>query len=64
MGREMEERFKREGIYVYLWLIHVEIYRKQQNCRKQLSINKRLKKKKKAAQLFCETTKGNSVKFT
>ena len=25
MGREMRGRFKREGIYVYLWLIHVEI---------------------------------------
>ena len=25
MGREMGGRFKREGIYVYLWLIHVEI---------------------------------------
>ena len=25
MGREMEGRFKREGIYVYLWLIHVEV---------------------------------------
>ena len=24
-GREMGERFKREGIYVYLWLIHVEV---------------------------------------
>ena len=24
MGREMGERFKKEGIYVYLWLIHVE----------------------------------------
>ena len=23
-GREMGGRFKREGIYVYLWLIHVE----------------------------------------
>ena len=23
MGREMRGRFKREGIYVYLWLIHV-----------------------------------------
>ena len=23
MGREMGGRFKREGIYVYLWLIHV-----------------------------------------
>ena len=25
MGREMGGSFKREGIYVYLWLIHVEV---------------------------------------
>ena len=25
MGREMGERFKREGINVYLWLIHIEV---------------------------------------
>ena len=25
MGREMGGRFKREGIHVYLWLIHVEV---------------------------------------
>ena len=25
MGREMGERFKKEGIYVYLWLIHVGV---------------------------------------
>ena len=25
MGREMGGRFKRKGIYVYLWLIHVEV---------------------------------------
>jgi len=25
MGREMGWSFKREGIYVYLWLIHVEV---------------------------------------
>jgi len=25
MGREMEGRFKREGIYVYLWLTHLEV---------------------------------------
>ena len=24
-GREMEGSFKTEGIYVYLWLIHVEV---------------------------------------
>ena len=25
LGREMGERLKREGIYVHLWLIHVEV---------------------------------------
>ena len=25
MGREMERGFRRERIYVYLWLIHVEV---------------------------------------
>ena len=24
-GREMGRRFKRERVYVYLWLIHVEV---------------------------------------
>ena len=28
MGREMGERFKREGIHVYLWLIHVAVSQK------------------------------------
>ena len=35
MGREMGGRFKREGIYVYLWLIH-------ENSVKQLSFNKKI----------------------
>ena len=25
VGREMGGRFKREGIYVHLWLIHVDV---------------------------------------
>ena len=25
MGMEIGRRFRREGIYVYLWLIHVEV---------------------------------------
>ena len=33
----MGGRFKREGIDVYLWLIHVEVDRKEQNSVKQLS---------------------------
>ena len=41
MGREMGGNFKKEGIYVYLWLIHVAV-RKQQNSVKQLSFNKKL----------------------
>ena len=28
MGREMGERFKREGTYVDLWLIHVDVWQK------------------------------------
>ena len=27
-GEEMGRRLKREGIYVYLWLIHVEVWQK------------------------------------
>ena len=25
MGQEMGRRFKSEGIYVYLWMVHVEV---------------------------------------
>ena len=39
MGREMGGRFKREGTYVHLWLIHVEVQQKTQNSVKQLSFN-------------------------
>ena len=39
MGREMGRRFKRDGIYVYLWLM-LRFDRKQQNSVKQLSFNK------------------------
>ena len=28
LGREVGGRFKREGTYVYLWLIHVEFWQK------------------------------------
>ena len=53
MGREMWGCFKREGMYVYLWLIHAEVWQKAENYVKQLSFNK--KKKKDTEQLeFCE----------
>jgi len=28
MGREEERRVKKEGTYVYLWLIHVDVWQK------------------------------------
>ena len=28
MGRKVGGRFKREGTYVYLWLIHVDVWQK------------------------------------
>ena len=36
---EEDGSFKKEGIYVYLWLIHAD--RKQQNSVKKLSFNKK-----------------------
>ena len=48
MGLEVGGRFKREGTYKYLWLIHVGIWQKPtQYCKAiilQLTINKILKK--------------------
>ena len=32
-GREMEGRFRREGIYKYLWQIHVEVLKKTKLCK-------------------------------
>ena len=31
MGREMGGRFKKEGTYVYLWLIQVDVWQKPTN---------------------------------
>jgi len=28
MGKEVRERFKREGIFVYVWLIHAVVWQK------------------------------------
>ena len=60
MGREMGGRFKRAGIFVYLWVIHVRFGRKQQNSVKQLSFNKKIsnfKKKKRRRKNCVETQK-------
>ena len=49
MGREMGGRFKRDGSYVYLWLIHVEVLQKTTEFYKAiiLQLNNKLIKKKK-----------------
>ena len=51
MGWEVGGRFKREGTYVYLWLIHGDVWQKPIQYYKviilQLKINKFLKRKKK-----------------
>ena len=62
MGREVGGRFKREGIYIYLWLIHVEVWQKTTKFCKaiilQLKNNflkkkwKKVKKKKKKRLAF------------
>jgi len=48
MGRGKGGMFKREGIYEYLWLNHVEVWQKTTKCCKaiilQLKINKYHKK--------------------
>ena len=52
MEWEVGGRFKREGTYVYPWLIHVDVWQKPtQHCKAiilQLKINKLKKKKTKA----------------
>ena len=57
MGREMGEGFRREGTYIYLWLIHVDVWQKPtQYCR--LSSNK----KKIKERMGRNTSKSQAVK--
>ena len=50
LGREVEERLKREETYVYLWLIHADVWQKPtQYCKAiilQLKLNTFKKPKK------------------
>ena len=55
MGQEMGGRFKREGISVYIWLIHVEVSQKMTKFYKAINLklkNKKKKKKKKERMWF------------
>ena len=53
MGRQVGGRFKREGVYLYLWLTHVAIWQKPTQYRKaiilQLKINLSIKNRKEPA---------------
>ena len=44
VGREVEGRFKTEGIYVYLWLMHVEVRQKTAKLCNYPSIKNKFKK--------------------
>ena len=50
MGREMGERLKRVGIYVYLWLIHAKLWQKTAKVCKAIMLQ--LKKKKKNGEVW------------
>ena len=60
MGQEVGGRFRREGTYVDLWLIHVDVWQKPtQHCKEiilQLKINKFLKSGEKQKILMVVTT--------
>ena len=47
MGREMGGKLKKEGIYVYLWLIHVDVWQKTAKFCKAIILQKINWKKKK-----------------
>ena len=52
MGREVGGRFKREGTYVYVWLIHVEVWQKPAQYYKTIILQLEIKKKKSGSALL------------
>ena len=51
---EKRGRFYREGIYIYLWLIHVVVWQKPTQYYKAIILQ--LKKKKETTKMPCERT--------
>ena len=45
LGRYLGGRFKNEGTYVYLWLIHVDIWQKPIQCCKAIILQLKISKK-------------------
>ena len=46
MGWEVGGRFQREGIYVYLWLIHVDVWQKPTQHCKAITLQLKMHNKK------------------
>ena len=46
MGWEMGEGFRKEGTYVYLWLIHVDVWQKPTQCCKAILLQSKIKKER------------------
>ena len=53
----MGRKFKREGTYVYLWLIHVDIWQKPSQYCKVIILQLKIKLKKKSRTLLYRITK-------
>ena len=48
VGGEVAGRFKWEGIYVYLWLIHADVWQKPTQYRKAIILQLKIDKLKKS----------------
>ena len=59
MGWSLRGRFKREGTYVYLWLIHIVVWQKPTHCIAFILQLKKKKKKKKLDEHCEEHRKGS-----
>jgi len=43
MGREVGESFKMEGTYIYLWLIHIDVWQKLSQYCKTIILHSKIK---------------------
>ena len=54
MEREVGGRFTREGTYVYLWLVHVDVWKKPTQYYKVIILKLKIKcRKKRTASRLC-----------
>ena len=52
MGWEVGRKFKRDGTYVYLWLIHIDVRQKPTQYCKAIILQLKINMLKKAAQVI------------